>query len=221
METPMNNEPEVTAPTPKEPEVIVDLREWVAQYADPVKLMSLDTDDTMRETRYRTWVDMLAAYDALKAERGAAVRAATAWKRSAKLNKELWNDEKEVHAQRCHDVDTLRAERDAAVQEAESLSADVVKLVNETASLRARLAAAEQTIDGVCEATKHLVRDGEAQELAEHVNSIVARLAACEKIVKAAKLFLTIYDHETDMPNECAAAIEELRTAVATAQGDK
>jgi hypothetical protein len=109
METPMNNEPEVTAPTPKEPEVIVDLREWVAQYADPVKLMSLDTDDTMRETRYRTWVDMLAAYDALKAERGAAVRAATAWKRSAKLNKELWNDEKEVHAQRCHDVGTLRA----------------------------------------------------------------------------------------------------------------
>jgi hypothetical protein len=52
---------------------------------------------------------VVAAYDKASAERDAAVRAATAWKRSAKLNKELWNDEKEVHAQRCHDVDTLRA----------------------------------------------------------------------------------------------------------------
>jgi uncharacterized coiled-coil DUF342 family protein len=98
-------------------------------------------------------------------------------------------------------------------------------LREEIAELRARLAAAEQTIDGVCEATKHLVRDGEAQELAEHVNSIVGRLAACERVVKAACEWEKRYGWQHDMAyrfaqKELAAAVENYRTAVATAQGE-
>jgi hypothetical protein len=62
-----------------------------------------------REKWYNNAVQERVTRVAAEAERDAAVRAAAAWKRSAKLNKELWNDEKEVHAQRCHDVGTLRA----------------------------------------------------------------------------------------------------------------
>lgn len=64
--------------------------------------------------------------DTLRAERDAAVRAAAAWKRSAKLNKELWSDEKEVHALRCYDVNTLRARLAACERVVEAARAVVL-----------------------------------------------------------------------------------------------
>ena len=106
--------------------------------------------------------------------------------------------------------DELRAERDAAQQIAQyerDVAAQAVQAM--TAAVRER--------DEVIAACRGTQMDAAGIRTLEELR---ARLAACEKIVKAAKLFLTIYDHETDMPNECAAAIEELRTAVATAQGE-
>jgi len=57
-----------------EPEVIADLRAWVSEYAAPEQRMTLGEDHAQREVRYSTWVGMLAAYDAIVAERDAAVR---------------------------------------------------------------------------------------------------------------------------------------------------
>jgi hypothetical protein len=154
MKNQMNNESEVTPPTREEPAwlpILLDMGRnefyadeqiipifndgtWKA-VADYVSSLRAERDATARELtsadaerficlvhpHNNRWEEALCS---AKHQLDAAAKAAVAWKRSAKLNKELWSDEKEVHALRCHDVNTLRTrltacerERDGAYRE--------------------------------------------------------------------------------------------------------
>jgi hypothetical protein len=156
----------VTAPTPKEPEVIAMLRNREWEYKWPVSHYS----DAI-----------LAAYDALKGERDAAVQDAAI-------------------------VREIRARRNVVVEVSpELLDADVWS----DEPLHVLLA---KNTDRA-----HLLTFRESDEL----RSLRARLAACEKIVEAAKRYTDSAPYEVaHYSNDANVAYNVLRVAVATAQGD-
>jgi len=119
-----------------EPEVIADLRAWVSEYAAPEQRMTLGEDHAQREVRYSTWVGMLAAYDAIVAERDAAVSMLNQWK--DKYLAEAAHHDKSRRAWGAQVADMTRR----AMQDGSEFGA----LLSELDTLRAKLDAAVKTI---------------------------------------------------------------------------
>jgi hypothetical protein len=152
-----------------EPEVIADLRAWVSEYAAPEQRMTLGEDHAQREVRYSTWVGMLAAYDAIVAERDAAVR-------------ELERLKNPIH-ESWHKASREELLEAFAFQGATSrlLLEETDEQRTEITDLRARLAACERVV----EAARAVVLDAWKQHGYDQYNVGTATIAALRAAVAA------------------------------------
>jgi hypothetical protein len=118
--------------------------------------------------------------------------------------------------------DAIVAERDAAVREIPVRDAERFICLAHPHNNRweEALCSAKYQLDAAVR-ERDVLRE-RANQFEIGMVDALQRLAACERVVEASTLFLSIYDADADMPNECAAAIEALRAAVAAeTQGEK